>query len=168
MSTAVSSFNRRMRRMAARRWKRAASRCPANRDDVFFRDQLQQIQNEAVFLEGDEEDIFTPTIFTARAMAAPARTVDPCSASLMKRMRRTMGGPGGSGRVKTLRHNVRKKQSGTPTQRSIFCNKGMFIALIIPAPIPPGGACRFGVAPVILGGQQNKGAARKGKPICRI
>jgi hypothetical protein len=72
----------------------------------------------------------------------------------MKRMLRAATGPGGSDRPKTDRANVNKKQSGTPAQRSIFCNKGMFI--------------RNAAAHIGLGGQQNKGAARKGKRICQI
>jgi hypothetical protein len=66
-------------------------------------------------------------------MAAPASTVDPCSASLMNKMLRGAAGPGGGDRPTTFRASVSKKQSGTPAQRSIFCNKGMFIRNAAPA-----------------------------------
>jgi hypothetical protein len=69
-------------------------------------------------------------------------------------MRRAVTGPGGGDRPKTGRANVSKKQSGTPAQRSIFCNKGMFI-------------CNA-AAHITFGGEQNKGAARKGKRKCQI
>jgi hypothetical protein len=47
-----------------------------------------------------------------------------------KMLRAAAAGPGGSRLPKTFRPNDSKKQSGTPAQRSIFCNKGMFICTL--------------------------------------
>ena len=64
MSMAASSFNRLMRCTACQVVEtRSGGAFPGNRNDIFLRDQLEQIQNKPVFLEGDEEDIFAPSHF---------------------------------------------------------------------------------------------------------
>src|SRR4029453_856119 len=66
-----------------------------------------------------------PTISIARRIAAYARTVEPCSANLTKRIRSTWRGPGGPADSKILRRRVKIAQSGAPTQRSVHCKVEM-------------------------------------------
>ena len=66
-----------------------------------------------------------PTISIARRVAEYARTVEPCSANLTKRMRRTCRRSAECVDPKIFLPRVRIAQSGTPIQRSARCKVEM-------------------------------------------